>query len=353
MRIKSPAIPLNSIVVVLGANGYIAQETCHKLLEAGYRVRGAVRDITRNTWVHELFNSRFPGKFELIQVVDFGAVGAFEEAFRGASGIIYVSVPVAISPDPAVAVTPIVETVLNALSAAAQAGIPRFVLNSSSKAVETTIYDTPHTITKESFNYAEISRAQDEPIVPTPGRALTVYSAGRASAELAFWDWVKENKDEYPGFVANCVVPDANFGRVFEPNHTGTGPATSVGMLKKALSGEREGVMPLVGYLIDTQGTARLLVAALVLPDITNERIFAFYQHYAWNELRRRVRELYPDRHDLVLGEDYEDLGRDIGNAEELISRAEEILRQVGQDGFSSMDALLKGYIESFYLKTL
>ncbi|KAL4970430.1 NAD(P)-binding protein [Aspergillus stella-maris] len=353
MKIQSPVIPPGSIVVVLGANGYIAQETCHKLLEAGYRVRGTVRDIVRNAWVCDLFETKFSGMFELVQVVDFGAEGAFDEAFKGASGVIYVSVPVVFSPDPAIAVTPIMNTVLNALSATAKAGITRFVLNSSSKAVETTVYNTPHTIKSDTFNPAEIARALNEPTVSTPERALTVYSAGRTSAELAFWDWVGENKEKYPDFVANCVVPDGNFGRVLEPGRTGTGPATSVGMLQRALRGVKEGVMPFVGYLIDTQDTARLLVAALVLPDISNERIFAFYKHYTWNELRQRVRELYPDRDDLVLGDDYDDFGRDMGDADELISRAEEILRQTGQDGFSSVDDLLKDYIESFYLKTL
>ncbi|KAL4799069.1 NAD(P)-binding protein [Aspergillus venezuelensis] len=281
MKVENPAIPPGSIIVVLGANGYIAQKTCHKLLEAGYRVRGAVRDIVRNAWAHGLFDNKFPGMFELVEVVDFGAEGAFDEAFKGAAGVIYVSVPVVFSPDPTVA-----------------AGITRFVLNPSSKVVETTVYNTLHTIKNDTYNNAEVTKALNEPTVPTPERALTVYSARRTSAELAFWDWARES------------------------------------------------------YLIDTQDTARLLVAALVLPNISNERIFAFYKHYTWNELRQRVRDLYPDRDDVVLGEDYDDLG-DMGHADKLISRAEEILRQIGQMGFSSVDDLLKDFIESFYLKTL
>jgi hypothetical protein len=120
-------------------------------------------------------------------------------------------------------------------------------LNSSSKAVEKTVYNTPHTITKNTFNYAEVAKALNKPTVPTPECALTVYSAGRTSAELAFWDWVKENKKKYPQLVANSVVPDGNFGRVLEPTKTGTGPATSVGMLQRALRGKREGAMLFVG----------------------------------------------------------------------------------------------------------
>ncbi|KAL4934392.1 uncharacterized protein BDV17DRAFT_286106 [Aspergillus undulatus] len=117
MRIENPAIPLNSIVVVLGANGYLA------LLEAGYRVRETVHDITHNVWAHDLFDAKFPGEIESFRIVNFMGEEAFGDAFQG--------------------------------------------------------------------------------------------------------------------------------------------------------------------YLVDTQDTARLIVAVLVLPDITNERIFAFYKHYTWNELCR------------------------------------------------------------------
>jgi NAD(P)-dependent dehydrogenase (short-subunit alcohol dehydrogenase family) len=82
--ISNPAIPLGSTVVVIGANGYIALETCVKLLEAGFRVRGTVRDVQRHrTWMHELFDTTWPSIFELVQVSDFEAEKAFDVAFQG------------------------------------------------------------------------------------------------------------------------------------------------------------------------------------------------------------------------------------------------------------------------------
>ena len=47
MYIVDRAIPFNSTVVVVGANGYMGTETCDKLLEAGYRVRGTVRNVEK------------------------------------------------------------------------------------------------------------------------------------------------------------------------------------------------------------------------------------------------------------------------------------------------------------------
>ena len=84
MYIVDRAIPFNSTVVVVGANGYMGTETCDKLLEAGYRVRGTVRNVEKQRgWMSKLFDEKWPGKFELVQVLDFEVKGAFDEAFKG------------------------------------------------------------------------------------------------------------------------------------------------------------------------------------------------------------------------------------------------------------------------------
>jgi uncharacterized protein YbjT (DUF2867 family) len=86
LHITDRAIPEDSIVVVVGANGYIAVETCEKLLQAGYHVRGTVRDASKHRpWMHKLFDDKWPGKFELVQMQDFEEDGAFDEAFQGKS----------------------------------------------------------------------------------------------------------------------------------------------------------------------------------------------------------------------------------------------------------------------------
>jgi uncharacterized protein YbjT (DUF2867 family) len=88
MRISDPAIPLGSIVVVIGANGYMGVETCEKLLQAGFYVRGTVRDVEKHrSWMHKLFDKSWPGAFELVAVLDFEADGAFDEAFRGIGSV--------------------------------------------------------------------------------------------------------------------------------------------------------------------------------------------------------------------------------------------------------------------------
>lgn len=161
-----------------------------------------------------------------------------------ASGVIYVSTPIVFDADPAKAVDPIVKGTINTLEAAAKAGVKRYVLSSSSKAVESTVYNVPHTLTTESYNHEDLRIAREEPIVNTFDRAVSVFSGGRVAAELAFWDWIKTNN---PPFTANVIVPDGNFGRVLGFAPLKGSLTTPSLMLKAALSGAREGVFPYVG----------------------------------------------------------------------------------------------------------
>ncbi|RFU77341.1 aldehyde reductase ii [Trichoderma arundinaceum] len=343
MKIENPAIPFNSIVVIIGANGYIGTETCEKFLQAGYRVRGTVRDVEKHqAWMHNLFDDKYPGKFELVRVVDFEADDGFDKAFEGAAGVVYVSTPIIFDPDPANVVDPVVKGIINTLNSAVRAGVKRYVLCSSSKAVEATVYNQPHEISTETYNHEDLRKAYEEPTVATTERALSVYSASRVAAELAFWSWVKENN---PPFVANCIVLDGNFGRVLRAEKI---QGSSVGMLKRVLAGNWNDVLTHLAYIVNVEDSARLMVAAATLSSIVNERIFAYYKQATWNELRHKIRQLYPDRLDLVSGEDLDLEGRDMSNADGPIKRAEEILKGLGQSGFMSVDDTLRDLVDTF-----
>ncbi|KAF4955761.1 hypothetical protein FGADI_4332 [Fusarium gaditjirri] len=340
MHISDPAIPFGSTVVVIGANGYMGVETCEKLLQAGFFVRGTVRDVEKNQqWMHKLFDNKWPNMFELVQVSDFEAEGAFDEALKGAKGVIYVSTPIILNPDPAKVVEPVIKGTINSLEAAARAGVKRYVLSSSSKAVESTNYNHPHHITSSMYNYEAIRKACCEPDFDGLDRYVDVYSASRALAELAFWSWVGTNQ---PPFVANCVVPDGQFGRALDPENT----ISTFRMLRAAAEGEWDKVFGQVAYYTDVQDAARLLVAAVALPSIMNERIFAYCHNSTWNELRYKIRLISPKGEALVKGKDHPVKGRDLSNADGLIKRAESILREIGQPGFASEEDILRDFLD-------
>lgn len=64
-----PTVEPGSKILVSGANGYIAMWVIRKLLEQGYKVRGAVRSAEKGQRLREYFAS-FGDKFEWVIVED-------------------------------------------------------------------------------------------------------------------------------------------------------------------------------------------------------------------------------------------------------------------------------------------
>jgi hypothetical protein len=100
-------------------------------------------------------------------------------------------------------------------------------------------------------------------------------------------------------------------------------------------------------FYMDVQDSARLLVAAVASTTIKNERVFAYYVNRTWNDMRRKVRELFPDRPELVRGEDQVLPGRDLSYAPGPIARAEELLREIGQPGYVNEDDIIRDFVTS------
>jgi nucleoside-diphosphate-sugar epimerase len=326
------AIAPGSLIVVTGANGFIASHVVDQLLQAGYRVRGTVRSTKRGGWTVDYFNGKYgAGKFELIEVPEMGDPGAFDEAVKGAAGYIQMATPVMESYDPNVAVPNVVNGVLNGLKAAAsEPSIKRFVMTSSSTAAASPQPNKEFSVTPETWNDEVVKQAW---IPPYKGvqKKLDVYTATKTESEKAAWKWVKENK---PGFVLNAVLPNANMGKVLDVK--GQGAPSTVGWIKALWDGF-EGNEDLKEnppqYFVNVQDTARVHVGALLYPDVNNERLFAWAAPYNWNDILAILRKLYPDREFI---QDIPDLGRDLSKVAN--ERAEELVKRFGRPGWTSLE---------------
>lgn len=79
------------------------------------------------------------------------------------------------------------------------------------------------------------------------------------------------------------------------------------------------------------------------------DRIFSYYVNRTWNDMRKKVRELFPDRPELVQGNDQDLPRRDQSYVPKPIARAEEILQQIGRPGFASEDDVIRDFVASMF----
>jgi nucleoside-diphosphate-sugar epimerase len=337
------AIAPGSLVVVSGANGYIASHVVDQLLQAGYLVRGTVRNATKSAWLKDLFDGKYgPDKFSLFEVSDMAAPGAFEEAVKGASGLAHVATPVYKYNDPNVGIPLCINGALEALKAAAtEPGLKRVVLTSSSTAASAPRPGKVFVMDESTWNHDAVQAAWAPPPYDNPSRYADVYGASKMQSEEAAWKWVRENK---PHFVFNAILPNANFGRILSIEHQGY-PSTA-SWIKAAWDGftgdKGEATVGFAAqHFVDVQDDARVHVGALIYPDVKNERLFAFAYPYNWNDILHVLRKLYPDRQFI---DDLSNMGED----KSIVSnkRAEELLRRYSGSGWTTLEESVKRNVE-------
>lgn len=83
------ALPVASLILVTGANGYIASHVVDVLLGLKFRVRGTVRED--KPWLNQFFENKYgKGVFETVVVPSMQDAGDFDVAMRGVDGVVHV-----------------------------------------------------------------------------------------------------------------------------------------------------------------------------------------------------------------------------------------------------------------------
>lgn len=91
---------------------------------------------------------------------------------------------------------------------------------------------------------------------------------------------------------------------------------------------------------------ARLLVATTAKSWLSNERVFAYYKHLTWDDLRKKIREIRPE---LVKGDNQGLRDSYLSDAQKEIHQAEEILENIGQSGFTDVESMLQDFLYTCY----
>ncbi|KAK6956160.1 hypothetical protein Daesc_001433 [Daldinia eschscholtzii] len=337
---SNPTIPRGSTVLVTGANGLIASHAVDRLLEAGYNVRGTVRNPSKCAWMVPLFASRHPSsQLEIVQVSDFGAPGAWDAAVKGVAGVVAVAGGAGlIIPDIDKALEeefPWNESLLRA--ARDEGTVKAFIYTSSAWATWTPDQTKKVTLTEWTYNEDAIRIARSD--APPEEKGIRPYMAFKALLEQRIWDWVKR---ENPPYTFNTILPETVIGECLDPENQGV--TSTCGMVKGLYEGKGLDVLAMLPpqWVSDTRDTGLLYVAALITPGVDRERLYPWSDRYSWPRIAQILKKLYPHKDIPAL----EDDGWD--QTEVPNKRAEELIRGLGQERWTTLEETVKACAKAF-----
>lgn len=227
------ALPKGSLVLVTGANGWIASHVVDQALQAGYNVRGCVRAPEKGQWLVDYADDKYgSGRMELATVPDMGVEGAFDKAVKGVSAFIHVASDLSFSPDAHSVVGGTVAGVHAATSAeAASPTVQHFIYTSSSSALGFPAPDVYFLVEHDTWNDHSYTIGMDDSITPDkdPMKAAHVYAASKYAAEKEALEFGKKQDK----IVVNSVVPNMNWGPLLAPGKQPDDKLSSGGLLLK------------------------------------------------------------------------------------------------------------------------
>ena len=319
------------VILVTGANGYIASVAIQVFLQRGYRVRGTVRSIASNAWMMGYFGP----KFELVEIPDLNSPGAFESALKGVDGVAHIAMDMDMNPHNHAIVDKTIKSNLQLLEAAVkEPSVKSVVITSSLAACDLPTTGKPYKINSTIWNTAAIEQAAK----PWNGEGnprwhgIILYGASKARSEQEAFAWVRKHK---PAFSFNTVVPNVNFGTAVSPENMSYRSTAAV--IDAAVKGyaAAPSVLPPQWY-VDVEDTALLHLGALTLDDVTDERLLAFAGPYSWTQILEILHRRYPQK---ILLKTVDESAVDAGEVDN--ERSIEVLKKMGKEGFTSLEGTI------------
>jgi nucleoside-diphosphate-sugar epimerase len=288
----------NDLVLLTGATGYLGYLTLIKLLKAGYKVRAAVRSLSKAAKVEAAPSFKALGlPVEWVVVPDMVANGAYDEAVKGVKYVVHVASPIPTFGLEPVPTEKLAEYFLEQapkgeigmLESAQRSGtVKRIVVTSSVVAI------VPFHYYMGTGDYSvEIGPDYRIPDVSGPFEAeFQAYSAGKAAALNASEAWMASHN---PNFDLISVLPGWIFGRdelVTDVDSLQKGSTNSV--LLKLLLGHKEEV-PYGGNVVHGEDVAEVQVLALD-PKIKGNQSFITSFNFEWEEAIEVVKKSFPQQ---------------------------------------------------------
>jgi len=273
---------MSKSILVTGATGYIAKHLIVQLLNAGHRVTGSLRNLSRGD---ELRAALAPHLNEAalldnlsVVALDLSQDTGWEDAMQGIDVLMHTASPFPLTQtkDEQATIRPAVDGALRAVKAARAAGITRVIMTSSSVAIMNTDLEPGQNVYDER-NWSDLDH---------PG--ANGYVKSKTMAERAVWDWQSKEAPDMqitminPGFVQGAPL-DAQYG-------------TSVKVVARLLKGS-DPMLPNFGFpCVDVKDIAAMHIAAMERPESIGQRYVGVDRFVWFPEMGRMLKEDFPER---------------------------------------------------------
>jgi dihydroflavonol-4-reductase len=258
-------------VLVTGATGYIGLHCIHQLLNQGYAVNGSVRSPERKDEIFDALK-KHNTPTEQLNLFTFNLTEdeGWDEGMVGCDYLLHVASPISLENNhDEYFVGPAVAGVKRALTFAKKHNVKKVVLTSSVAA----IFDT--TEKKTDFDESDWS----DPDNP----AISAYSKSKTLAEMAAWEFVKNEDHPFELAVINpaLVVGASISGDIGESNKA----------VEMVASGRMPVAVPLMFGYVDVRDVAAAHILAMQTP-ASNGKRFALVEKDLWyTDVAKLLRE--------------------------------------------------------------